>query len=184
MLLLPKPTEGENTMLRLSWGICLVASLAMLVGILVVTRDLAVTNSTFKDGVVQAKKVNSTTDTALGAGLELPPAQQAVLDGMPEVGGVISSLGNANSTLTSLSTQLDGLGSTLASADKPLVDIIGAASSSTGIAADATTPAREIVGKLSAADQRIKQLDPMLDETLERSMRIERKLRILRALPK
>jgi hypothetical protein len=51
-------------MFRLSWAIALGFTIAMLVGILIVTRDLSVSNDIFKDGVAQARIVDQTTDKA------------------------------------------------------------------------------------------------------------------------
>lgn len=170
-------------MFRLSWAIGLIFSLAMLVGILIVTRDLAITNNVFKDGVAQAEKVNTTTDTALGASDELPPADTAIHDGFPEVIGVLGSLSKAQATLGTLGTQLGELGTVLGSADAPLVGIINAGKESTNQATAAVDPAASIVRLLAQADQRVRNLAPLLDETATRSQNIESKLRTLLLVP-
>ncbi len=65
-------------MFRLSWAIALGFTIAMLTGILIVTRDLSISNDIFKDGVAQARMVNNTTDEALDGAAQLPPANEAI----------------------------------------------------------------------------------------------------------
>lgn len=65
-------------MFRLSWALALGFTIAMLVGILIVTRDLSVSNEIFKDGVAQARTVDNTTDKALDGAAQLPPANAAI----------------------------------------------------------------------------------------------------------
>ncbi|MCQ4079109.1 hypothetical protein NGB36_00370 [Streptomyces sp. RB6PN25] len=170
-------------MFRLSWAITLIFSLGMLTGILVVTRDLAETNAIFKDGVVQAEKVNSTTDTALGATGQLPPADKAIGQGLPQVVDVLGSLSKAQTTLGTLGNQLGNLGTVLTRADPPLVGIIGAAQQSTNQANAAAAPAASIVRLLAQADQRVQALAPLLDQTAARARNINSKLHVLMLLP-
>lgn len=170
-------------MFRLSWAIALIFSLAMLVGILVVTRDLAVTNDIFKDGVAQAQKVNSTTNKAVDATGELPPADLAIRQGLPQVVGVLGSLSRADTTLGTLGGQLSQLGATLRSADPPLVGIISAVSQSTNQVAAVTRPATNINALLGQADQKVRTLGPMLDTTISEARDINSKLNILLLLP-
>lgn len=171
-------------MFPISWMVALVAGVGALVGVLVVTSDLAVTNDVFKDGVVQAKIVNSTTDKALVAAEELPAAHQALERSMPEVTGTLGQLHRSQGTLGVLGQQLDELGIVLQSADKPLSEIIGSADKASGLAKDATVPAANIVATLGNADKNIRTLGPLLDETKQRAARIEAKLRWLRLIPK
>lgn len=170
-------------MFRLSWAIALTFSLAMLTGILIVTRDLSVTNDIFKDGVAQAEKVNSTTDKAVNATGQLPPADQAIRQGLPQVVGVLGSLSKAETTLGSLGSQLSQLGSVLRGADPPLVGIISAANNSTIQAEAAAKPVAAINVLLGQADQKVRHLGPLLDQTITRASNIDSKLRILLLLP-
>jgi hypothetical protein len=170
-------------MFRLSWAIALIFSLAMLTGVLIVTSDLAVTNNIFKDGVVQAEKVNTTTNAAVAATGQLPPADVAIHQGLPQVVGVLGSLGKAETTLGALGTQLSQLGTVLRSADSPLVGIIAAASNSTTEASAAAKPAAAINTLLTQADQKVRRLAPQLDQTIAEASTIQSKLHILLLLP-
>lgn len=171
-------------MFPISWAVAFIGGVVALVGVLVVTGDLDVTNDVFKDGVVQAKIVDATHDDALVAADELPAAKRALESSMPEVTGTLGQLGQAQSTLGTLGKQLDKLARVLASADHPLGDIIGSVEGATGFADRATPPAANIVKTLGLGNSNIKKLGPLLDETSERSARIEAKLRVLRAIPK
>lgn len=170
-------------MFRFSWAIALSFTLTTLTGILIVTRDLAVTNDVFKDGVVQAEIVDSTTNKALDASNQLVPADRAIRGGLPQVVGVLGSLTKAERTLGSLAGQLDTLGQTLAAADRPLVGIIASGKAATTQANAAARPAKAVVGTLSTARSRVKALGPLLDRTISLARIIESKLRILLLLP-
>lgn len=170
-------------MLRLSWAIALIATLGTLTGILIVTRDLAVTNDIFKEGVVEAKKVNSTTDTALEAGTELPAAQSALQEGLPHVDGTLQALERAETTLASHAVELENLANVLGEAEAPLDGIIRSVDDATGAAVEATAPARNVTDTLTAANTRIRELDGMLHETLRRSERIADRMRALQRIP-
>ena len=171
-------------MFRLSWAIALSFTLALLVGILILTRDLSITNDIFKDGVAQAKTVDHTTDRALTGADELPPANQAINDGMPQVVGVIDSLTRADHTLGTLGDHLQALGQALRAADAPLVGIIDAGNAATDQANAAAVPAANIVDTLADANSKAQSLAPLLDQTLALSNTIDSKLRIALILPK
>lgn len=171
-------------MFRLSWAIALSFTIALLAGILILTRDLAITNDLFKDGVVQAETVDHTTDVALIATGELPPANDAINKGLPEVVGVIDSLTRADHTLGTLGDQLQALGQALVAADAPLVGIIGAGNTATDQANAAAVPAETITHTLAEANAKVATLAPLLDETLVLSETIDSKLRIALVLPK
>ncbi|MEB3371353.1 hypothetical protein [Saccharopolyspora mangrovi] len=158
-------------------------SLPMLTGILVVTRDLAVTNDIFKDGVGQAEEVVATTGKALGAADQLPSADAATGQSLPEVVGALNSLSKAQTTLGALGGQLDTLGTVLTRADSHLVSIVEATRTSTEQAGAAAKPLEGIVGPLADSDEKVRCLAGMLDETSARAQRIESKLRILLVLP-
>ncbi|HSV64512.1 MAG TPA: hypothetical protein VLJ59_01220 [Mycobacteriales bacterium] len=170
-------------MFRISWGIALVFSLATLVGILVVTRDLSTTDAVFKDGVNQALKVDTTSASAVEATKHLPSADKAIDQSFPQVVGVLGSLSSAQNTLGTLADQLTTLGSALASADAPLAGIIGSTQQASASASAAARPAASIVGILSRANQKVLRLGPLLDQTNARAANIESKLRILLLLP-
>lgn len=170
-------------MFRFSWAVALACTLVTLTGILIVTRDLAITNDIFKDGVVQAEKVDDTTDTALKAAQELPAADAALVRSMPEVGGVMVSLGNAEGTLARLSGRLLTLGDTLRSADKPLVGILTAGRRATERANGAARPAAHIVQTLTGTRGTIRDIGSALDYTIRLAREIESKLHILLLLP-
>ncbi|MHA4854821.1 hypothetical protein L1080_035705 [Rhodococcus sp. MSC1_016] len=170
-------------MFRLSWAITAAFTIALLCGILIVTRDLAITNDIFKDGVVQAKTVDKTTNEALTGAKELPPANAAINQGLPEVVGVLDSLTRADQTLGELGTQLQALGDALKAADAPLVGIIDAGSSATDQANAAAVPAEQIVHTLADADTKVQALSPLLDQSLALGQEIDSKLRIALLLP-
>ncbi|QTJ64392.1 hypothetical protein HYG77_01400 [Rhodococcus sp. ZPP] len=170
-------------MFRLSWAIALGFTIAMLVGILIVTRDLSVSNDIFKDGVAQARTVDQTTDKALDGAAQLPPANDAIHRGMPQVVGVIDSLTRADITLGSLGEQLQALSTALQSADAPLQGIVAAGQSATEQANAAATPAASVAETLVDADTKARALGPLLDQTLALSQTIDSKLRISLLLP-
>lgn len=170
-------------MLRFHWAIALAATLVTLTGILIVTRDLAVTDAIFRDGVAQATKVDATTDTALGAADELPAADRALVRSMPAVTGVMSSLAGAEQTLGRLSRRLATLGTTLKAADPPLVGIIAAGRAATDRAARAAAPVRTITGTLGGTRGTVRAIGARLDRTIALCREIEAKLRILLLLP-
>ncbi|MDV7348110.1 hypothetical protein R4255_32375 [Rhodococcus oxybenzonivorans] len=170
-------------MFRLSWAIAAAFTIALLCGILIVTRDLAITNDIFKDGVVQAQTVDKTTNEALTGAKELPPANAAINQGLPEVVGVLDSLTRADQTLGELGTQLASLGDALKSADAPLVGIIDAGSAATDQVNAAAVPAEQIVHTLADADTKVQTLSPLLDQSLALGQEIDSKLRIALILP-
>ncbi len=173
----------KYTMFRLSWAIALAFTIALLCGILIVTRDLSITNDTFKDGVAQAKIVDSTTNDALAGAKELPPANESINQGLPEVVGVLDSLTRADHTLGELGTQLQALGDALQSADAPLGGIIDAGASATDQANAAAVPAEQIAHTLADADAKVRALAPLLDQSLALGQAIDQKLRIALILP-
>lgn len=181
---LPYRQEKRKKMFRISWAITLAFTIALLTGILIVTRDLGISNDIFKDGVVQAQTVDATTDDALAGAAELVPANAAIDQGLPQVVGVLDSLVRANETLGSLGTNLDQLGTALQAADAPLVGIIEAGEGATVQANAATVPAARIVDTLGAANEKVAVMGPMLDESLALSKEIDSKLRIALLLPK
>ncbi|MFC0454070.1 hypothetical protein [Rhodococcus jostii] len=170
-------------MFRLSWAIALAFTIALLCGILIVTRDLSITNDIFKDGVNQAKIVDKTTNDALSGAKELPPANAAINQGLPEVVGVLNSLTRADQTLGDLGTQLQALGDALKSADAPLGGIIDAGAAATDQANAAAVPAEQIVYTLADADAKVQALAPLLDQSLALGQTIDEKLRIALILP-
>ncbi|MFE5703129.1 hypothetical protein [Rhodococcus koreensis] len=170
-------------MFRLSWAIAAAFTIALLCGILIVTRDLAITNDIFKDGVVQAQTVDKTTNDALAGAKELPPANAAINQGLPEVVGVLDSLTRADQTLGDLGTQLASLGDALKSADAPLGGIIDAGAAATDQANAAAVPAEQIVQTLGDANGKVQTLGPLLDQSLALGQEIDSKLRIALILP-
>lgn len=170
-------------MFRLSWALTAAFTIALLCGILIVTRDLAITNDIFKDGVVQAKMVDKTTNEALTGAKELPPANAAVNQGLPEVVGVLDSLTRADHALGELGTHLQALGDALESADAPLAGIIDAGAAATQQANAAAVPAEQIVHTLTNADAKVQALAPLLDQSLALGQEIDSKLRIALLLP-
>lgn len=170
-------------MFRLSWALALGFTIAMLVGILIVTRDLSVSNEIFKDGVAQARTVDNTTDKALDGAAQLPPANAAIHQGIPQVVGVIDSLTRADATLGSLGEQLQALSTALQAADAPLQGIIAAGQSAAEQANAAAVPAESVAGTLVEADAKARALGPLLDQTLTLSQTIDSKLRISLLLP-
>lgn len=169
---------------RLSWAITLALTIAILTGLLILTRDLGITDAAFKDIVVQAKNLDRTTDEALDGAHQLPPATDAVNQGLPEVVGIIDSLTRANQTLATLGDQLDTLGATLTSADAPLAGTISAGQAAGGQADAAVEPLGGVAAALDDANTNAQTLDQKLDETLAFSQTIDQKLRVALLLPK
>lgn len=174
----------KSRRLPITWAIALAFTLATLVGILILTRDLGTSESIFRDGVAQAEQVDRTTDEALDGADQLPPANEAINDGLPEVVGVINSLNTANATLGTLARQLESLGSALDEADPSLVSIVGSAKTATVEANGAAGPAANIAKTLGATNGKIGTLGTKLDETQRLSDEIDSKLRIALLLPK
>jgi hypothetical protein len=171
-------------MFRISWAITLSFTIALLVGILILTRDLSITDDIFKDGVAQAKTVDNTTDKALTGAKELPPANQAINGGMPQVVAIIDSLTRADRTLGTLGDKLQSLAQALTAADAPLVAIITAGGTATNQANAAAAPAATIVNTLTSANDKAQTLGPLLDRTLALGQTIDSKLRVALILPK
>ena len=171
-------------MFRLSWAIALSFTLALLAGILILTRDLSITNDLFKDGLTQAQTVDKTTDEALVGAAQLTPANNAIHQGMPQVLGVIDSLTRADQTLGTLGDHLQALGEALKAADTPLRGIIAAGQSATDQANAAAIPAADIVHTLTEADAKTRELGPLLDQALAHGQTIDSKLRVALLLPK
>ncbi|GGO00734.1 hypothetical protein [Nocardia rhizosphaerihabitans] len=169
---------------RLSWAITLAFTIAVLTGLLIVTRDLGITSDTFADGVMQARTLDTTTDGALDGAHQLPAATEAARQGLPEVVGIIDSLTRADQTLATLGDQLAILGVTLTSADAPLVGTIAAARDAGGQAGAAADPLGAITVTLNEANANAQTLGQKLDETLVLSQMIDQKLRIALLLPK
>ncbi|WP_327097513.1 hypothetical protein OIE68_01140 [Nocardia vinacea] len=169
---------------RLSWAMTLAFTIAMLTGLLIVTRDLGITSDIFKDGVEQAQTLDKTTDKALDAARQLPPATDAAQQGLPEVVGIIDSLTSANQALATLGDQLATLDVTLTSADAPLAGTIAAGRKAGGQAGAAVDPLGGITATLNDANANAQTLGRKLDETLTLSQTIDQKLRIALLLPK
>lgn len=170
-------------MFRISWAIALSCTIAVLVGLLIVTRDLSVSNEIFKDGVRQAEIVDATTDQALDGAQQLPGANSAIGQGLPHVVGVIDSLTRADATLGTLGQQLQALSEALRTADAPLEGIVAAGRSATEQAEAATTPAESIAATLVEANGKVQTLAPLLDQTIGLGHTIDSKLRIALLLP-
>lgn len=170
-------------MFRLSWLIATVGTLFALTAILVLTRDLAVTNDLFKTGVAEVSDVNGVTDEALGASGELPGAHDAVVRGLPEVTGVVASLARADSTLFVLATDLRALGAALERTNKPLPAILKTIDRASGVTDGAARPARKIADRVADIERSVKSISSKLGLTEAAASRIEAKLRVLLLLP-
>lgn len=168
---------------RISWAITAAMTVALLVGLLILTRDLSISNDTFKDGVTQAAKVNGTTDEALSGADQLDPANTATRAGMPEVTGIVSSLSQANTTLGELGTKLQQLGDALTGANSSLQGIISSGDSAVGEAGRAGTSAGSIAQRLGGINNRAAEIGAELDRTRALSHTIDTKLRIALLLP-
>lgn len=171
-------------MLRLSWALALAFTVAVLVGILIVTRDLSITSDTFKRGVAEAEILETTTDDALAGAAQLPPASQSLRDGLPDVVAVTNSMAAAEESLGALGNQLRALGTALSTADVPLGATIGSIQTATEQTNGATTPAGNIAHTLGEAESKAQSLSALLDQTLVLGQTIDTKLRIAFLLPK
>ncbi|WP_225536128.1 hypothetical protein [Tsukamurella tyrosinosolvens] len=158
-------------------------TVALLVGLLVLTRDLAISSDTFKDGVTQAAKVNRTTDRALDGADQLAPANNATKAGLPEVSAIVGSLSQANTTLLELGSKLEQLGGALAGASASLDNINTSAFGASAKARDAGSAAGSIAGRLTGINNDAKQLSGLLDQTAALSHTIDTKLRVALLLP-
>jgi methyl-accepting chemotaxis protein len=170
-------------MYRISWAVAVLFTVATLYGVLIVNRDLRISDQVLKDGVAQAAQIDSTSATAVTATHPLPAADRAVNLGVAPVLGVLGSLSKAQNTLGSLGDQLGQLGRVLASADSPLANIIAAARQSTNQANGAVYPAAGIVGLLNRVNGKLQALAPQLDQTTALANDIESRLHILLLLP-
>ncbi|AZG46818.1 hypothetical protein [Gordonia insulae] len=169
---------------KTSWAITAAMTIALLVGLLILTRDLSISNDTFKDGVNQAATVNGTTDDALDGADQLQPADTATRAGMPEVTGIIGSLAQADQTLGELGTKLNQLGGALTGANTSLEGIITSGNSAVGQAQQAATSAGAIANRLTGINNQAAQISAELDNTQALSHTIDTKLRIALLLPK
>lgn len=169
--------------MRVAWAVALAATMASVVGILILTSDQAASAASFRAGVEQAKILDHTTDTALAAGLELPAANDALRDSLPHVVDTTAALVRARTTLATLGEQLIELGAVLDSADPPLNSIVAATRGTNAAAAEAQPPVDHIAATLNQANGNVRDLGPKLDETLARARTIESKLRVLLLLP-
>lgn len=169
--------------MRIAWAVALAATIASIVGILILTSDQALSAASFQAGVEQSRILDRTTDTALAAGLELPAADAALRDSLPHVVDTTDSLVRARSTLGTLGDQLVTLGDVLDSADPPLKSIVTATRDTNGAAADAKSPVDRIATSLDRANTNARTLGTTLDQTLARARTIESKLRVLLLLP-
>jgi hypothetical protein len=168
---------------RLAWAVALAATIASVVGILILTSDQALSAASFQAGVEQAQILDHTTDTALAAGLELPAANDALRDSLPHVVQTTNSLVRARTTLGTLGDQLVALGGVLDSADPPLDAVVTATRGTNAAAAQAQPPVNHITVTLGRANATVRDLGPKLDESLSRARIIESKLRVLLLLP-
>ena len=171
-------------MFRVSWLITTTLTLFSLTAILVLTRDLAVTNDTFKAGVAEVSEVNGVTDSALEASAELPAADEAIINGLPEVAEVSTSLARTDGTLHTLSTRLDSLGVALDNTNEPLPDILHGLDESTGSTEDAIGPAARIADRVAGIEQLVRQISTKLGISYTSAKRIEAKLRVLLLVPR
>lgn len=170
-------------MFRLSWAITAAFTIAALTGILIVTRDLSVSSDIFKDGVAQSQIVDNTSDKALTGAGQLPPANEAIHHGMPQVVGVIDSLTRADDTLGALGDHLGALSEALRSADAPLQGIVAAVGAATDQANAAAAPTGSIADTLVQADAKARALGPLLDQSIALSNTIDSKLRVSLLFP-
>jgi ABC-type transporter Mla subunit MlaD len=127
--------------------------------------------------------LDRTSDTALAAGLELPAANDALKDSLPQVVGTVNSLTTACSTLRTLGTQLSELSAILRNADPPLKSIVAAARGTNNAASDAQGPIDHVVTTLGETNGTLRELGARLDESLADARAIEAKLRIVLVLP-
>lgn len=169
--------------MRLAWAVTLAATIASIVGILILTSDQALSAANFRAGVEQAHILDHTTDTALAAALELPAADGALRDSLPHVVRTTDSLIRARTTLGTLGDQLVTLAAVLDSADAPLDSIVTRTRDTNAAAAGAQPPVDHIVATLGRANDHVHDLGPKLDESLARARTIESKLRVLLLVP-
>lgn len=169
-------------MLRTSFAVAIACIMGVLVAVLVTTRDLNHTNSIFTDGVVQAEKVNSTTDIALTAGNELPTADATFQISLPQTLSVIAQLQNAQGTLNGLAEQLTKGSAVLGSADAPLATIIGEVVASNTQLTNVQSSFANINNLLQGGLSLANAISSQLVQTLALSKNIESKLHILGVL--
>ncbi len=159
-------------------------TIAWLTGLLILTRDLGITNDLFADGVTQVETLDKSTDEALDGAHQLPPATDAVNQGLPEVVAIIDSLTRADQTLATLGVQLAALGGTLIAVDEPLAGTISAGQAASEQASAAAEPLGGIAGSIDNANANVQTLGQKLNETLALSQTIDQKLRVALLLPR
>lgn len=164
-------------MLRTSFAVAIAMVLGVVVAVLVTTRDLNTTNNIFTDGVIQAQKVNATTDIALTAGNELVPAQETFGISIPQTLSVIAELKKAQATLDGLGTQLTRAAAVLISAQAPLIFIIGEVITSFTNAEAVGPPFSNINNLLEQGNGQVGVISNQLTETTRLAREIESKLR-------
>lgn len=168
---------------RTSWTVALAVTLATLMGILVLTRDLSISDSLFKDGVSQAETVNATTDEALAGVAELPAGDFALRQSLPEVAGVATSLTTATTTLDDLGYKLNLLSEALTGANTSLEDIVTSGRGAVSEADQAAGPTGSIANRLNGINAQTKELSAQLDDTASLSHTVDTKLRIALLIP-
>ncbi|WCT06040.1 hypothetical protein [Rhodococcus qingshengii] len=154
-----------------------------LTGLLILTRDLSISNDTFKGGVAEAETVDNTTDDALDGADQLQAADVAAQAGIPEVAGVAASLITANGTLAELGEKLEQLSAALTGADQSLTSIVTTGGAATDEVTEARSSASSIAQRLSGINGQADEIGSLLDTTFTLSQEIDAKLRIALLIP-
>ncbi|MGQ0482870.1 MAG: hypothetical protein ACT4O0_17825 [Pseudonocardia sp.] len=175
------PTSGRT--LPLVWAAALAFALASLVGIVALTSNLATTDALLTDAVAQVAKIDATTERGLSANEALPPTAAALRDSAPAVLATVTSLRQANQSLTTLSDRLRALAEVLHDAAGPLARTLTTVGDTERAVDRTRDPTSNTAKTLHDIDRQVVDLAPALDETVTRSRSIEAKLRILGLLP-
>lgn len=172
-------TSPRGRTLPLVWAVTLAFALSSLAGIVALTSNLATTDALLTDAVAEVVKIDATTTRGLDANEALPPTAAALHDSTPAVVATVTSLRQANQSLTTLGDQLRALADVLHDAADPLTRTLTAVEDTERTVQRTRQPASEAAETLHDIDRRVAELAPALDYTLTTSRSIEAKLRSL-----
>ncbi len=176
-------TTKPGRAVGVSWLVAVVAVAGTMSALLVMTSDLGGTAATLARGVGGIETLVRTNGAALDSAGAIAPTSTAVDRAGAEVGALAESIGRGIGALDRMSADLALLSSSLGKSNPPLAGVLAdVARSGTGTAGAEASVGRT-AALLAQADQTVRELGPLLDETVARSTSIDRKLRALRLIP-
>ena len=166
-----------------SWLVAAVAAVGMLAALLVLTADLGGTAGGLRRGVGGMGRLIAVNDDAVASAGAVAPARLALDLGAAEVAAMAQSLVGGVAALDRLNADLAALSASLGAAGEGLGSTVGAVGATTGAVRDAEASLARTADLSAQADDGVRALGPLLDETAARAASLERKLRILRIIP-